>query len=187
MKREQSVVLIYQHLIIISVSILRANGSLCDTWYQFAGGIVTVFDHFVVVCNTGRLCDEDSGEATALTRIIHPIHFIQPSRNSFTVGCPRKGFFLQKSVDPLRLSLMGFRLREVLEQHPPKKKIFHRGWPKYGPVDPKNAKKWKECQKCIDITLRKWSWTPLWQVGKKSYYRYHRSPGELFEGFGIFP
>ena len=81
MKREQSVVLIQHHLIIISVSILRANGSLCDTWYQFAGGVVTVFDHFVVVCNTGRLCDEDSGEATALTRIIHPIHFIQPSRD----------------------------------------------------------------------------------------------------------
>ena len=100
MKREQSVVLIQHHLIIISVSILRANWSLCDTWYQFAGGVVTVFDHFVVVCNTGRLCDEDSGEATALTRIIHPIHFIQPSRDSFTLGCPRKGFF-QKSVDPL--------------------------------------------------------------------------------------
>ena len=38
MKREQSVVLIQHHLIIISVSLLRANGNLCDTRYQFAGG-----------------------------------------------------------------------------------------------------------------------------------------------------
>ena len=41
----------------------------------------------------------------------------------------------------------------------------------------------KKRQKCIDITLRKWPWV---KVGKKSYIRF-RPPGELFEGFGIFP
>ena len=51
----------------------------------------------------------------------------------------------------------------------------------------KNSKRWKKRQKCIDITLRKWSWRPLWQVGKKTCWRFHRPPGELFEGFGIFP
>ena len=51
----------------------------------------------------------------------------------------------------------------------------------------KISKKWKKRQKCIDITLRKWSWRPLWQVGKKTCWRFHRPPGELFEGFGIFP
>ena len=63
-------------------------------------------------------------------------------------------------------------------------------WSFYGPVDPSNAnifKKWKQRQKCIDITLRKWSWKPLWQVGKKTFWRFHRPPGELFEGFWIFP
>ena len=51
----------------------------------------------------------------------------------------------------------------------------------------KISKKWKKRQKCIDITLRKWSWRPLWQVGKKSINRFHSPAGELFEGFGIFP
>ena len=41
----------------------------------------------------------------------------------------------------------------------------------------------KKRQKCIDITLRKWSWRPLWQVGKKSINSFHRPPGELFERF----
>ena len=47
-------------------------------------------------------------------------------------------------------------------------------WSFYGPVDPKNeknSKKWKKRKKCIDITLRKWSWRPLWQVGKVGVWK----------------
>ena len=57
-------------------------------------------------------------------------------------------------------------------------------WPK---KCKKFKKKWIKRQKCIDITLRKWSWRPLWQVGKKSFWRFHSPTGELFEGFAIFP
>ena len=45
------------------------------------------------------------------------------------------------------------------------------------------SKKWEEkTPKCIDITLCKWSWWPLWQVGKIFI-----QPLTLFEGFRIFP
>ena len=63
-------------------------------------------------------------------------------------------------------------------------------WSFYGPVDPKNAKNFK---KVIKTPKMYWHHTTqmvmetLWQVGKKSYNRYHRPPGELFEGFGFFP
>ena len=51
----------------------------------------------------------------------------------------------------------------------------------------KISKKWKKRQKCIDITLRKWSWRPLWQVGKKSISRFHSPPSPLWYRFGNFP
>ena len=51
----------------------------------------------------------------------------------------------------------------------------------------KISKKWKKGQKCIDITLHKWSWRPLWQVGKKSISRFHSQPGALFGWFCNFP
>ena len=65
--------------------------------------------------------------------------------------------------------------------------FFQNRWSFYGPVDLKNSKKWKKCQKCIDITLHKWSWRPLWQVGKKSISRFHSQPGALFGWFCNFP
>ena len=45
----------------------------------------------------------------------------------------------------------------------------------------------KKSPKCIDLTLFKWSWWLLWQVGEKSIKCFHRSPGALFEGSRIFP
>ena len=51
----------------------------------------------------------------------------------------------------------------------------------------KISKKWKKRQKCIDITLRKWSWRPLWQVGKKSISRFHSQSGALLGWFCNFP
>ena len=42
-------------------------------------------------------------------------------------------------------------------------------------------KKWKKRQKCINITLRKWSWRPLWQVGKKTYNQVN-----FLKGLGFF-
>ena len=99
----------------------------------------------------------------------------------------------QKMADWLRLSLVAFQLWRVLEQLVPEivlNYFFKTGDRSMVPLTQKmqkNSKRWKKRQKCIDITLRKWSWRPLWQVGKKTCWRFHRPPGELFEGFGIFP
>ena len=69
--------------------------------------------------------------------------------------------------------------------------FFQNRWSFYGPVDLKNSKNFKKVkkkrQKCIDITLRKWSWRPLWQVGKKSISRFHSPPSPLWYRFGNFP
>ena len=86
------------------------------------------------------------------------------------------------------LSLVAFQLWGVLEQLAPE--IFLNYFFKTGDLSmvqltqnmQKISKKWKKRQKCIDITLRKWSWRPLWQVGKKSINRFHRPPVALFEG-----
>ena len=51
---------------------------------------------------------------------------------------------------------------------------FHSRWPSWH-------------KKCIDITLCKWSWRPLWQVGKKSISRFHSQSGALFGWFCNFP
>ena len=105
-------------------------------------------------------------------------------------------FFLKKSVicrAYLWLSLVAFQLWRVLEQLVPEivlNYFFKTGDRSMVPLTQKmqkSSKRWKKRQKCIDITLRKWSWRPLWQVGKKTCWRFHRPPGELFEGFGIFP
>ena len=93
----------------------------------------------------------------------------------------------------LRLSLVAFQLWRVLEQLAPE--IFLNYFFKTGDISmvqltqkmQKNSKKWKKRQKCIDITLRKWSWRPLWQVGKKSISRFHSPPSPLWYRFGNFP
>ena len=92
------------------------------------------------------------------------------------------------------LSLVAFQLWGVLEQLAPE--IFLNYFFKTGDLSmvqltQKNSKNFKNVkkkrQKCIDITLRKWSWRPLWQVGKKSISRFHSPPSPLWYRFGNFP
>ena len=120
---------------------------------------------------------------------IHPLNISLP--NICATGKRRlAGMRVPKH---LWLSLVAFQLWGVLEQLAPE--IFLNYFFKTGDLSmvqltqnmQKISKKWKKRQKCIDITLRKWSWRPLWQVGKKSISRFHSQPGALFGWFCNFP
>ena len=113
---------------------------------------------------------------------IFNIHPALRSQYEFFCTICKKNNKVWKMSAAKTISAMGFRLRKVLEQLP-LDFFFHCRWHKKCTTF---KKKWeKKRQKCIDITLCKWSWSPLWQVGKKYFDASTGHQVNFLKGLGL--